>query len=53
MSSQILTMSCPDRAGVVAASATCLADSGAFITETAHFADPETGRFFGRIGFDQ
>ncbi|MAF46699.1 MAG: formyltetrahydrofolate deformylase [Rhodospirillales bacterium] len=48
----ILTMNCPDRAGIVAATATCLADNSAFITETAHFADPETQRFFGRVEFE-
>ena len=43
----VLTMSCPDKAGIVAATTGCLADLECFITKTAHFADSETARFFG------
>jgi formyltetrahydrofolate deformylase len=47
----VLTMSCPDKAGIVAATTGCLADLECFITKTAHFADSETARFFGRMVF--
>lgn len=47
----ILTMTCPDRIGIVATTTSCLADRGAFIAEAAYFADPDSGRFFGRIVF--
>ena len=42
----ILTITCPDRAGIVANVATHLASLGAFITESAHFGDADTARFF-------
>lgn len=47
----ILTMTCPDRTGIVAATTGCLADRDAFIIEAAYFADAETEKFFGRIVF--
>jgi formyltetrahydrofolate deformylase len=47
----ILTISCPDRTGIVAAVAGFLAARDAFITESSHFGDPETRRFFMRTVF--
>jgi len=47
----ILTISCPDRTGIVAAVAGFLADHEAFITESSHFGDPRTQRFFMRTVF--
>lgn len=47
----IFTISCPDRTGIVAAVAGFLADHGAFITESSHFGDPLTMRFFMRTVF--
>lgn len=47
----ILTISCPDRTGIVAAVAGFLADHDAFITESSHFGDPHTRRFFMRTVF--
>lgn len=47
----ILTISCPDRRGIVAAVAGYLADSDCFITESTHFGDPMTQRFFMRTEF--
>jgi formyltetrahydrofolate deformylase len=47
----ILTITCPDRAGIVAAVTGFLAEHGAFITEAAQFGDPVTARFFQRIVF--
>lgn len=47
----ILTIQCPDTVGIVAAVSTFLAEHNAFITESAHFGDPDTGRFFMRTVF--
>jgi formyltetrahydrofolate deformylase len=45
----ILTLSCPDRPGIVAAVATFLAGEGCNILESAQFDDVDTGRFFMRV----
>jgi formyltetrahydrofolate deformylase len=47
----ILTITCPDRAGIVAAVTGFLAEHGAFIVESAQFGDPVEQRFFQRIVF--
>ncbi len=54
----VLTLSCPDRTGIVARITTFLADIGGWITEAAYHSDDESGRFFtrqeiraGSIGF--
>jgi len=47
----ILSLSCPDRRGIVAAVSGFLAQSDCFITESADFGDPVSGRFFQRIVF--
>ncbi len=47
----ILTITCPDRAGIVAAVTSFLAQQGAFITEAAQYGDPIATRFFQRIVF--
>lgn len=47
----ILTLSCPDRRGIVAAVSGFLAQADCFITESADFGDPLSGRFFQRIVF--
>jgi formyltetrahydrofolate deformylase len=44
----VLTLSCPDRTGIVARIATFLADIGGWITEAAYHSDGESGRFFTR-----
>ncbi|MCZ0738841.1 formyltetrahydrofolate deformylase [Phreatobacter sp. AB_2022a] len=49
----ILTLSCPDRPGIVAAVATALFEAGANITEAQQFEDVETGLFFMRVAFVQ
>ncbi len=49
--SLILTIRCPDTVGIVAAVSTFLANNNAFITESAHYGDPDTGRFFMRTVF--
>lgn len=48
----ILTISCPDRTGIVAAVSGFLAGQGIFISESSHFGDPATGRFFMRTVFE-
>lgn len=47
----ILTISCPDRIGIVAAVTGFLSEQKLFIDESAHFGDPTTGNFFSRIRF--
>ena len=44
----ILTLGCPDRAGIVARIAGFLAGQGGWITEAAYHADPDTNWFFTR-----
>ena len=45
----VLTLSCPDRPGIVAAVASTLANLGGNILESQQFDDPRTGRFFMRV----
>lgn len=47
----VLTITCPDTMGVVAAVSGFLFENEAFITESAHYSDPYTGRFFLRTVF--
>ena len=47
----VLTLSCDDRPGIVAAITTELFAIGANIAESSQFWDQETGRFFMRIAF--
>ena len=44
----VLTLSCPDRTGIVARITTFLAGIGGWITEAAYHSDDESGRFFTR-----
>lgn len=48
----ILTLSCPDRPGLVAGVTRLLADSGGNILDSQQFNDTESQRFFMRIVFD-
>src|SRR4051794_7744023 len=48
----VLTLSCPNRPGIVAAVSTFLFEAGANIAEAQQYDDPETTRFFARIVFD-
>lgn len=48
----ILTLSCPDVKGIVAAVSTFLAEQGGFIIESSQFGDITTGQFFMRTAFD-
>jgi len=47
----ILTLSCPDRPGIVAGVSTLLFEHGANIVDAQQFDDAETGRFFMRVVF--
>ncbi len=47
----VLTLSCADRPGIVAAIATRLAGNGCNITDSAQFSDVKSGRFFMRVSF--
>jgi len=51
-SAYVLTLSCNDRPGLVAAVAGFLAENGGNILEAQQFDDVETGRFFMRVVFD-
>ncbi|WP_130620229.1 formyltetrahydrofolate deformylase [Dyella amyloliquefaciens] len=48
----VLTLSCPDRAGIVAAVSNHLAAQHCNIVEAQQFGDAETGRFFMRLVFE-
>jgi formyltetrahydrofolate deformylase len=49
--SYILTLSCADRTGIVAAVASRLAQAGGFILDSQQYADLEAQRFFLRVEF--
>ena len=49
--SYILTLSCQDRVGIVAAIAGHLAQVGGFIVDSQQYADLDAGRFFLRVEF--
>jgi formyltetrahydrofolate deformylase len=48
----VLTLSCINRPGIVAAVSTYLFEHGGDIREAQQFDDSETGNFFARIAFD-
>ncbi|MDP1027402.1 formyltetrahydrofolate deformylase [Sphingomonas sp. KR1UV-12] len=50
-SSFVLTLTCEDRVGIVAAVAGALAGVDGFILDSQQYADLETGRFFLRVVF--
>ncbi|MDE2464295.1 MAG: formyltetrahydrofolate deformylase [Alphaproteobacteria bacterium] len=47
----VLTLSCPDRRGIVAGVSHFLLENGCNITESAQFGDPSKQRFFLRTAF--
>ncbi|MBA9007635.1 MULTISPECIES: formyltetrahydrofolate deformylase [Thermomonospora] len=51
MTSYILTLSCPDRPGIVAAVSGLLAERDCNILESQQYGDADTGRFFMRVQF--
>ncbi|GAA4495957.1 formyltetrahydrofolate deformylase [Actinoallomurus oryzae] len=52
MTQYVLTLSCPDRPGIVAAVSGVLAERDCNIVESQQFGDRGTGRFFLRTQFD-
>ena len=50
-SEYILTLSCPDRVGIVAAVSVFLSEHSCNIKDSAQFGDTETGLFFMRVHF--
>ncbi len=48
----ILTLSCPDRTGIVYRVSGLLFDNGCNILDAQQFGDADTGRFFLRVHFD-
>ena len=52
MTPYVLTLSCPDRPGIVAAVSGLLAERDCNIVESQQFGDRDTGRFFMRTQFD-
>jgi len=48
----VLTLSCPDRPGIVSAVSTYLFDKGQNILDAQQFDDVESGRFFMRVVFN-
>jgi formyltetrahydrofolate deformylase len=49
--SYILTVTCPDTIGIVAAVSGYLRDKNYFVEESSHFGDRDTGNFFSRTRF--
>jgi len=49
--SYVLTITCPDTVGIVAAVAGYLRDQNYFVEESSHFGDRETDNFFSRTRF--
>ncbi len=47
----ILTLSCPDKVGLVASLARFMEEHGCFIVSSRTFGDPQTRRFFARLVF--
>jgi formyltetrahydrofolate deformylase len=47
----VLTLSCPDQPGIVAAITALLGQQDCNITDSAQFGDPESGRYFMRLSF--
>jgi formyltetrahydrofolate deformylase len=48
----VMTLSCPDRPGIVSAVSTFLAHNGQNILDAQQFNDVETGHFFMRVVFN-
>ena len=48
----VLTISCPNRPGIVAAVSTALFEGGFNILDAQQFDDVETGAFFMRVAFN-
>ena len=51
LTNYVMKVSCPTRAGIVAAVSSYLAQAGCNINDSSQFADQDNGRFFMRIRF--
>jgi formyltetrahydrofolate deformylase len=51
MSNFVLTLSCPDALGIVAAVSKTLTDAQMNIVESNQYGDPDSGQFFMRVAF--
>jgi formyltetrahydrofolate deformylase len=51
-SDYLFTFECPDRLGILAKVANLLFEQGAFVTESFHYGDPQTKKFFARMVFN-
>jgi formyltetrahydrofolate deformylase len=47
----LFTFECPDRLGILAKVSNLLFEQGAFVTESFHYGDPQTQKFFARMVF--
>lgn len=52
MARYLLTLSCPDRIGIVADVSRFFVEHACNIVESAQYGDPDNGRFFLRTGFE-
>lgn len=48
----VLTLSCPDKPGIVHAVSGLVSEAGGNILQSAQFGDPDTGLFFMRVSMD-
>ncbi|WP_175690534.1 formyltetrahydrofolate deformylase [Burkholderia anthina] len=51
-SDYLFTFECPDRLGILAKVSNLLFAEGAFVTESFHYGDPQTEKFFARMVFN-
>ena len=51
-SDYLFTFECPDRLGILAKVSNLMFEGGAFVTESFHYGDPHTEKFFARMVFD-
>ena len=48
----VVTLSCPDRPGIVHAVTGVIGESGGNVIQSQQFGDPDTGTFFMRVEVD-
>jgi formyltetrahydrofolate deformylase len=51
-SDYLFTFECPDRLGILAKVSNLLFEQGAFVSESFHYGDPQTQKFFARMVFN-
>jgi formyltetrahydrofolate deformylase len=52
MTNFLFTFECPDRLGILAKVSNLLFEQGAFVTDSFHYGDPQTEKFFARMVFN-